>query len=216
MSNTDISLASQAFEDFRSAIKGELLLPGDVGYDAARVIWNAMFDRRPRLIVRCAGVADVVEAVGFARRHGLVLSVRGGGHNVAGYAACDDGLMVDLSAMNAVRVDPGARRAWVQGGALWRDVDWETTAFHLATPGGAISQTGVAGLTLAGGVGWLRGAHGLCIDNLESAEIAVADGRLLTASEHENTDLFWAIRGGGGISASLLVSRSVCTRYRRR
>jgi FAD/FMN-containing dehydrogenase len=184
MSKADISLTSQNLEAFRSAIRGELLQPGDSGYDEARVVWNAMFDRRPRLIVRCAGVADVVEAVGFAREHHLLLSVRGGGHNVAGYAVCDNGLMIDLSAMNAVRVDPGARRAWVQGGALWRDVDWETTAFNLATPGGLISQTGVAGLTLSGGVGWLRGAHGLCIDNLESAEIAVADGRLLT-SERE-------------------------------
>jgi len=198
MSNFNTSLPSRELAAFRSAIKGELLLPGDGGYDEARVIWNAMFDRRPGLIVRCAGVADVVEAVGFARRHRLLLSVRGGGHNVAGYAVCDDGLMIDLSAMNAVRVDPSARRAWVQGGALWRDVDWETTAFNLATPGGLISQTGVAGLTLSGGVGWLRGDHGLCIDNIEAVEIVVADGRLLTASENENTDLFWAVRGGGG------------------
>ncbi len=124
--------------------------------------------------------------------------MRGGGHNVAGYAVCDDGVMLDLSAMNAVRVDPRTRRAWVQGGALWRDLDWETTAFNLATPGGLISQTGVAGLTLSGGIGWLRGIHGLSIDNLESAEIVVADGRLLLASENENADLFWAIRGGGG------------------
>jgi len=198
MSSFKTFLPSQDLETFRGAIKGELLLPGDGGYDEARVIWNAMFDRRPGLIVRCAGVADVVEAVGFARRHGLLLSVRGGGHNVAGYAVCDDGLMIDLSAMNAVRVDPGARRAWVQGGALWRDVDWETTAFNLATPGGLIAQTGVGGLTLSGGVGWLRGAHGLCVDNLESVEIVVADGRLLTANDNENADLFWAIRGGGG------------------
>jgi FAD/FMN-containing dehydrogenase len=198
MSLSAISLPSSGLEALRSIVKGELLQPGDGGYDAARVVWNAYIDRHPRLIIRCAGVADVVEAVGFARRRGLVLSVRCGGHNVAGYAVCDDGLMLDLSAMNAVRVDPSARRAWVQGGALWRDVDWETTAFNLATPGGLISQTGVAGLTLAGGVGWLRGAHGLCVDNLESVEIVVADGRLVTASENENADLFWAIRGGGG------------------
>jgi FAD/FMN-containing dehydrogenase len=198
MSNFNTSLPSEELEAVRNAIKGEVLLPGDGGYEEARVIWNAMFDRRPGLIVRCAGVADVIEAVGFARRHRLLLSVRGGGHNVAGYAVCDDGLMIDLSAMNAVRVDPSARRAWVQGGALWRDVDWETTAFNLATPGGLISQTGVAGLTLSGGVGWLRGDHGLCIDNIEAVEIVVADGRLLTASENENADLFWAVRGGGG------------------
>ena len=198
MSSFKSFIPSEDLETFRCAIKGELLQPADSGYDDARIVWNAVFDRRPRLIVRCAGVADVVEAVGFARRHSLLLSVRGGGHNVAGYAVCDDGLMIDLSAMKAVHVDPGARRAWVQGGALWRDVDWETTAFNLATPGGLISQTGVGGLTLSGGVGWLRGAHGLCVDNLESVEIVVADGRLLTASDDENADLFWAIRGGGG------------------
>jgi FAD/FMN-containing dehydrogenase len=198
MGHSKPALPSQDLEAFRNALKGELLQPGDPSYDAARVLWNAFIDRRPLAIAKCAGVADVVEAVEFARRHNLLLSVRGGGHNVAGYAVCDDGLMIDLSAMNAVRVDPNGRRAWVQGGALWRDLDWETTAFNLATPGGLISQTGVAGLTLSGGVGWLRGAHGLCIDNLESIEIVVADGRLLTASESENADLFWAIRGGGG------------------
>ena len=154
MSSFKTLIPSEDLETLRCAIKGELLRPGDSGYDDARIVWNAVFDRRPRLIVRCAGVADVVEAVGFARRHGLLLSVRGGGHNVAGYAVCDDGLMIDLSAMNAIHVDPGARRAWVQGGALWRDVDWETTAFNLATPGGLISQTGVGGLTLSGG-GWM-------------------------------------------------------------
>jgi FAD/FMN-containing dehydrogenase len=157
-----------------------------------------MIDRRPAFIARCHGVADVIASVNFARAHGLLVAVRAGGHNVAGYAVCDGGLMIDLSSMHAVRVDPQAHRAWVQGGATWGDVDCETTAFGLATPGGLISQTGVAGLTLSGGIGWLRGTHGLCIDNLVSIDIVIADGRLLRASETENNDLFWAIRGGGG------------------
>ena len=182
----------------RSSLRGRLLEPSDDGYDAARVVWNGMIDRRPMLIACCAGVADVIASVVFARRHALTLSVRGGGHNVAGYAVCDAGLMIDLSAMRAVRVDPAARRAWVQGGALWGDVDCETVAFGLATPGGLISQTGVAGLTLSGGFGWLRGTHGLCVDNLEAVDIVTADGRLLHADADEHADLFWAVRGGGG------------------
>ena len=182
----------------RTSLRGRLLEPGDDGYDAARVVWNGMIDRRPAFIACCAGVADVIESIGFARRHALLLSVRGGGHNVAGYAVCESGLMIDLSAMRAVRVDPAARLAWVQGGALWDDLDRETTAFGLATPGGLISQTGVAGLTLSGGIGWLRGTHGLCVDNLEGVDIVTADGRLLHADAREHADLFWAVRGGGG------------------
>jgi FAD/FMN-containing dehydrogenase len=182
----------------RTSLRGRLLAPGDDGYDATRVVWNGMIDRRPAFIVCCAGVADVIESVAFARRHALPLSIRGGGHNVAGYAVCDGGLMIDLSAMRAVRVDPAVRRAWVQGGALWGDVDCETTVFGLATPGGLISQTGVAGLTLSGGFGWLRGTHGLCVDNLEAVDIVTADGRLLHAGADEHADLFWAVRGGGG------------------
>ncbi len=182
----------------RAGLRGGLLESGDEGYDDARAVWNGMIDRRPALIARCAGAADVIDCVGFARRHGLPLAVRGGGHNVAGYAVCEGGLVVDLSAMRAVRVDAAARLAWVQGGALWGDVDRETTAFGLATPGGLISQTGVGGLTLSGGIGWLRGAHGLCVDNLEAVDIVTADGRLLHASEDEHADLFWAVRGGGG------------------
>jgi FAD/FMN-containing dehydrogenase len=140
----------------------------------------------------------VMAAVNFAREHGLLVAVRGGGHGVAGHAVCDGGMMVDLSAMRAVRVDPVARRAWVQGGATWGDVDRETTAFGLATPGGLISTTGVGGLTLSGGVGWLRGTAGLCVDNLMSADVVTADGRMLRANDTENPDLYWAIRGGGG------------------
>jgi FAD/FMN-containing dehydrogenase len=182
----------------REALRGEILRPGDMEYDASRGIWNAMIDRRPSIIVRCHGVADVIAAVNFARDHGLMAAVRGGGHGVAGHAVCDGGMMIDLSSMRAVRVDPGARHAWVQGGATWGDVDCETTAFGLATPGGLISTTGVGGLTLSGGVGWLRGTAGLCVDNVISADVVTADGRLLRASETENSDLYWAIRGGGG------------------
>ncbi len=190
--------SSQAVADLRANLRGTLLQPGDEAYDATRVIWNGMIDRRPDLIARCHGVADVIASVIFAREHGLLVAFRAGGHNVAGYAVCDGGLMIDLSPMNAVRVDAHARRAWVQGGATWGDVDCESTVFGLATPGGLISQTGVAGLTLSGGIGWLRGSHGLCIDNLASADIITADGRLVQASETSNSDLFWALRGGGG------------------
>jgi FAD/FMN-containing dehydrogenase len=180
------------------ALRGDALGPDEAEYEAARGIWNGMIDRRPSLIVPCRGVADVIAAVNFARDHGMVVAVRGGGHGVAGHAVCDGGMMIDLSSMRAVRVDPGMRRAWVQGGATWGDVDCETTAFGLATPGGLISTTGVGGLTLSGGVGWLRGTAGLCIDNVVSADLVSADGRLLRASESENPDLYWAIRGGGG------------------
>ncbi len=188
----------QAIAAFRATLRGALLQPGDDAYNSTRVVWNGMIDRRPSLIARCHGVADVMASVNFARAHGLFVAVRGGGHNVAGYAVCDGGLMIDLSPMHAVRVDPQARRAWAQGGATWGDVDCETTAFGLATPGGLISQTGVAGLTLSGGIGWLRGTHGLCVDNLAAVDIVTAHGQLLHASDTENRDLLWAVRGGGG------------------
>jgi FAD/FMN-containing dehydrogenase len=183
---------------FKATRRGTLLQPGESEYDAARVVWNGMIDRRPGLIVQCHGVADVVAAVDFARSHGLRVAVRGGGHNVAGYAVCDGGLMIDLSLMRAVRVDPQARRAWVQGGATWGDVDHETSAFGLATPGGVVSMTGVGGLTLSGGIGWLRQTHGLCVDNVVSVDIVTAEGRLLHADDTSYPDLFWAVRGGGG------------------
>jgi FAD/FMN-containing dehydrogenase len=184
--------------EFRSTLRGTLLQSGDAEYETARLVWNGMIDRRPRLIVRCCGVADVVAAVRFAHAQGLLVAVRGGGHNVAGYGTCEDGMVIDLSFMRSVHVDPAAQTAWVQGGATWRDVDWETTAFGLATPGGVVSTTGVGGLTLSGGMGWLRGTRGLCIDNLLSVDIVLADGHLLRANETENSDLFWAVRGGGG------------------
>ncbi|WP_435348792.1 FAD-binding oxidoreductase [Haloarchaeobius sp. HRN-SO-5] len=183
---------------FESGLHGELLRPGDSTYDEARAVWNGMIDRRPALVARCRGVADVVSAVTFARENDLPLAVRGGGHNVAGTAVCDDGLVVDLSEMTAVRVDPVERTAWVQAGATWADVDHETQAFGLATPGGVVSDTGVAGLTLGGGIGHLRRKYGLSCDNLRSVELVTADGEFLTASAESNPDLFWGLRGGGG------------------
>lgn len=189
---------SNAIEELGNKIDGEILVSGQDGYDGARAVWNAMIDRKPALIARCKNVDDVVKTVIYARDHNLPVSIRGGGHNVAGHAVCDDGVMIDLSQMRTVQVDADNRRARVEGGATWGDVDSETQKFGLATPGGLISDTGVAGLTLSGGIGWLRSAYGLCIDNILSVEMVTADGQLRTASETENADLFWAIRGGGG------------------
>lgn len=179
-------------------IRGEILEPGDPGYDAARQVWNATVDRRPGIIVRCRGAADVIQAVNHAREQGLLLAVRGGGHSFAGKSVCDGGLMIDLSPMRGVQVDPVGRTVRVQGGATWGDVDHETQAFGLATPGGLISHTGVAGLTLGGGIGWLSRKHGLAVDNLISADVVTAAGELVHASEAENPDLFWGLRGGSG------------------
>ncbi|MDS0296449.1 FAD-binding oxidoreductase [Halogeometricum luteum] len=189
---------AEAVREFAESFHGTVIRPADEAYEEARKIWNGMIDRRPALIARCSGTADVVAAVGFAREHGLPLAVRGGGHNVAGSAVCDDGLVVDLSEMTGVFVDPAARRARAQGGATIGDVDRETQLFGLAAPLGVVSATGIAGLTLNGGVGHLRRKYGLSLDNLVSAEVVTADGRVRTASEEENPDLFWAIRGGGG------------------
>jgi hypothetical protein len=178
--------------------RGRLISADDADYDTARAVWNGAIDRHPRLIARCIGTADVVAAVRFARDHEMEIAIRGGGHNVAGTAVCDGGIVIDLSAMRAVRVDPAHRKAWVQGGALWGDVDHETQAHGLATTGGIVSHTGVAGLTLGGGVGWLMRRHGLTIDNLLAADIVTAGGEQLRASEDEHPELFWALRGGGG------------------
>lgn len=188
----------QAIEELRVSILGEVFTPADAGYDGARAVWNAMIDRRPSVIIRSNGTADVVTAVTFARAHQLPISVRGGAHNVAGHAVGDAGVMIDLSAMRGVRVDSERRRAWAEGGAVWGDIDAATQAFGLATPGGLISDTGVGGLTLSGGIGWLRSAYGLCIDNLVAADVVIADGRLVHASQDENADLLWALKGGGG------------------
>jgi hypothetical protein len=185
-------------EELGGSFRGELLLPTSPGYDAARKIWNGAVDRHPACIARCIGVADVVAAVRFAREHDLEIAVRGGGHNVAGTAVCDNGVVIDLSAMRAVWVDPAGRTAWVQGGALWGDVDCETQAHGLATTGGIIGHTGVAGLTLGGGIGFLMRKHGLAVDNLLAAEVVTAESSVLQASADEYPDLFWALRGGGG------------------
>jgi FAD/FMN-containing dehydrogenase len=191
-------LADGAVHELRQSLTGEVITPRDPGYEAARRVWNGAIDRRPALIARPQGVAEVVEAVRFARSERLLTAVRGGGHNVAGHATCDDGMVIDLSRMRAVRIDPEARVAHVQGGALWVDVDYATQAFGLGVPGGMISSTGVAGLTLGGGIGWLSRKHGLTSDNLLSARLVTADGEVLTASADEHAELFWALRGGGG------------------
>jgi FAD/FMN-containing dehydrogenase len=191
-------LDEQTLGGFATSLRGGLLRPGDPGYDEGRVLWNGMIDKRPALVARCTGAADVIAAVNFARTHDLLLAVRGGGHGVAGRAACDDGLMLDLSLMRGIRVDPHARTARVQGGATLGDMDRETQVFNLAVPAGVVSTTGVAGLTLGGGTGWQMRKRGLSIDNLLSADVVTADGELLIASESENPDLFWGLRGGGG------------------
>ncbi len=184
--------------ELRMRFRGPLLTPGDEGYADARVVQNAMIDRRPGLIVRCSGNADVMDAVRLAGERGLLTAVRGGGHHVAGHCTCDDGMMIDLSAMRGVWVDPSARRVRVQGGATWGDVDREAQIHGLAVPGGVVSTTGVAGLTLGGGIGWLHRKWGLTCDSVRAVEMVTADGRLVTASESENPDLFWSVRGGGG------------------
>jgi FAD/FMN-containing dehydrogenase len=180
------------------SFRGALITHGDADYDTARAVWNGVVDRRPTLIARCTGTADVVAAVRFAREHDLQVAVRGGGHNVAGTAVCDDGLVIDLTPMRGVLVDPASRTAWAQGGALWGDVDHETQAHDLATTGGIVSHTGVAGLTLGGGIGFLMRKFGLAVDNLLAAEVVTAYGNVVRASIDEHPDLFWALRGGGG------------------
>jgi FAD/FMN-containing dehydrogenase len=187
-----------AVEQFKTSLRGELIQPGDEGYDEARKVFNGMIDKRPRMIARCADMADVISSVNFARDNEVLLAVRGGGHNGAGLGVADDALVIDLSAMRGIRVDPEAQTVRVEGGATWGDVDHATRAFELAVPTGIISTTGVAGLTLGGGHGYLARKYGLTIDNLLEADVVLADGRLVKASEEENEDLFWAIRGGGG------------------
>jgi FAD/FMN-containing dehydrogenase len=193
-----LALDETKVHDLKARLRGEVLQPGGDGYEAARTVWNAMIDRRPAAIARCVSAADVAAAVAFAREHDLRLSVRGGGHNVAGNAVVDRGLMLDLSRMTGIRVDPARRTARAEPGLTWGQFDRETHAFGLATTGGVVSTTGIAGLTLGGGLGWLLRKHGMVIDNLISADVVTADGRLLTASAEEHPDLFWALRGGGG------------------
>ena len=193
-----ISVADEAITALRTSLRGSLLLPADEGYDLSRTLWNAMIDRRPAAVVRAAGAADVMQAVNFARENKLLLAVRGGGHNIAGNAACNDGLMIDLSAMKSVRVDPAAKLARVEPGALLADFDRETQAFGLSTPTGINSTTGMAGLTLGGGFGWQSRKRGLTIDNLNAVDVVLASGEFVQASATQNPDLFWAVRGGGG------------------
>ncbi len=192
------TLDEDALSNFRSQLRGDLLLPEDADYDEVRAIWNAMIDRRPALIVRCAGAADVRQAVGFAKLHQLLVSVRGGGHNIAGKSLHDGALLIDLSTLRSVRVDPDARTVTVEPGATLGDLDHETQAFGQAVPVGINSTTGVAGLTLGGGFGWLSRKHGLTIDNLVAAEVVTAEGEWLRCDREQHPDLFWAIRGGGG------------------
>ena len=191
-------LSEERIAGLRSALRGELIEPGAVDYDVARKVYNAMIDRHPRLIARCRDVADVITAVNFARDNDLLLAIRGGGHNAGGLGVCDDGLVIDLSRMKGIRVDPEARTVRVEGGCVWGDVDHATHAFGLATPSGFISTTGVAGLTLGGGIGHLTRRYGLAVDNLLEADLVLADGSFVTASAEKNSDLCWAIRGGGG------------------
>jgi FAD/FMN-containing dehydrogenase len=196
--NGEITLQEETLRKFKESLRGELILAEDAGYDDARSIWNAMIDRRPALIVRCLGVADVVTGVKFAREHGLILSIKGGGHNISGLAVCEEGLMLDMSRMRGVWVDPSTRTARAQAGCLLGDVDRETQLHGLASVLGFISNTGIAGLTLGGGFGYLTRRFGWTSDNLLSMEVVTADGRIVQASEKENRDLFWGLRGGGG------------------
>lgn len=197
-SGTPTKLDNSLIEALQERFKGEIIRPADAGYDDARAIWNAMIDKHPALIARCTNSDDVIEAVNFARDNNLLLSVRGSGHNVAGNAVCDDGLMIDLTLMKDIQVDPENRTATAQPGVVFGEMDQATQPHGLAATGGIVSETGIAGLTLGGGFGWLTRKYGFTCDNLISAEVVTADGKLVTASETENSDLFWGIRGGGG------------------
>jgi FAD/FMN-containing dehydrogenase len=210
-------LDDMTVQELAGRLRGELIRPSDADYDAARQLYNGMIDKRPALIVRCVDLADVIGAVNFAREHSLTLAVRGGGHNGAGLASCDGGLVIDLSRMKGIRVDPAARTVRVEGGCTWGDVDHATHALGLATPSGFISSTGVGGLTLGGGIGYLSRAHGLTLDNLLGVDMVLADGSFVSASADEHADLFWAVRGGGGnfgvVTAFLFKLHPISTVY---
>src|SRR6266498_719589 len=192
------TIDASALESFRASFRGELVLPSEEAYERARRVWNGAIDKRPAVIARCSGVVDVVRAVEFGREHDLLVAVRGGGHNVAGHGTCDGGIVMDLSPMRGISLDLARRTIRVQAGATWGDVDHEAQAFGLATTGGLISTTGIAGFTLGGGIGWLMRKHGLTCDNLIGADVVTADGELVRASAEENPELFWGLRGGGG------------------
>jgi len=210
-------LDESTVEQFKTALRGELIQPGDPGYDEARKVYNAMIEKRPRMIARCSDVADVISCVNFARENDVLLAVRGGSHNGAGWGVADDALVIDLSSMRSVRVDPEERTVRVEGGARWGDVDHASHAFGLAIPTGIISTTGVGGLTLGGGHGYLSRKYGLAIDNLLEADVILAEGRPVKASEEENEELFWALRGGGGnfgvVTSFLFKGNPVSTVY---
>jgi FAD/FMN-containing dehydrogenase len=191
-------LAERDLEQLGAAFRGDLVAPGDETYDEHRKVWNGSIDRSPTLIARCSGVADVIESVRFARERGLLVAVRGGGHSFPGLSVCDDGMLIDLGPMKGIRVDPETRRVRVQAGVLLGELDRETQAFGLAVPAGIVTHTGVAGLTLGGGIGWIHRKYGLTIDNLRSVDMITADGEFVKASADENPDLFWGVRGGGG------------------
>lgn len=193
-----IDITEDVVAAFTNQLSGRIIRPHDADYDEARALWNGMIDKHPALIVRCRTAQDVVAAVNFARNNDILLSVRGGGHNVSGSAIVDAGLVIDLSEMKAIDVDPQARIARAEAGVIWGELDAATQEYGLAAPGGLVSETGIAGLTVGGGLGWLRRKHGLSCDNLRSVEIVTADGRVLTANADENADLYWAVRGGGG------------------
>jgi len=198
LAGNNLKIYRTEIEALRQNLRGQICLPDEAGYDESRTLWNAMIDRKPGIVIRCAGAADVIQAVKFSAKHQLLTAVRGGGHNIAGKACCDDGLMIDLSPMKSVRVDPRNNTARVEAAATLGDFDKEAQAFGLATPLGINSTTGVAGLTLGGGFGWLSRKYGLTIDNLIGVDVVTAEGKLLHASENKNPDLFWAIRGGSG------------------
>jgi len=199
---TALALNERTIRELGDSLRGELVTPLDRGYDTTRHVWNGMIEKRPAVIARCAGVADVVSAVKFARAFDVPISVRGGGHSIGGSGIRDAALTIDVRAMKGIRVDPRARSVRAQGGVLLGEFDRETTAFGLTTTLGIASTTGVAGLTLGGGLGYLMGRHGLACDNLISVDVVLADGSFVTASDAENSELFWALRGGGAISAS--------------
>ena len=191
-------IGSATLTEFIAGLRGTALLPGDADYDQARSVWNGAHDRRPALVVRCAGVTDVIRTVGLARSEGLPLAVRGGGHSIAGFSTLDDGIVLDLSLMRGIEVHPGDRTVTAQAGCTWKDLDAETQQFGLAVTGGLVSSTGIAGFTTGGGIGWLMRKHGLACDNLIGAHVVTADGQLVHASASENPELFWGLRGGGG------------------
>ncbi|MFG2356380.1 FAD-binding oxidoreductase [Streptomyces sp. NPDC048521] len=191
-------LGDATIAELEAGLRGTVVRPEDPGYDQARAVWNAAHDKHPALVVRCAGTADVIRAVEFARSQDLLVAVRGGAHSIAGFSTCDDGIVIDLSPMKGAFVDPVRRRMVAQAGMTWGDLDHETQAFGLAVPGGLISTTGISGFTLGGGVGWLLRRHGLASDNLTAAQVVTADGRVVHADAQEHSDLFWALRGGGG------------------